>query len=437
MTADDLLIIGAGPAGLAVAWDHPRSRILEQTGEVGGLCRSIEFGGGVFDIGGHSFHSPFPEVMARVEGLMHGRWSRQRRDARVFFRGDLIAYPFQDHIDQIADAAVADECRRSRPPTGAPDTADNFEDWIVERFGAAVARHFMLPYNRKLWARDLHRMSRDWVGERIVGSQPDASANPSRTRRPLEAETQIGYPAQGGFGEIYRAMATRCGPIEFDQTITRIDPKDRTVHARNGRIWAWERLVSTMPLPDLLRAIDDCPASLIADADRLERVALKVLLILVGEQLRDQPQRIYVADSEVPAHKIAFNHTSSPSLRQRPVHAIMCEISHSAEKPVAPDAALEATMIDWLTDAGLVGGRGDVVETRWVNLDYGYPVYTHERQAIVARIRAWLEPLGIHTIGRFGAWEYVNSDACIHQGMALAKQLTPGSAAPWPAQPFS
>ena len=72
-----------------------------------------------------------------------------------------------------------------------------------------------------------------------------------------------------------------------------------------------------------------------------------------------------------------------------------------------------------------------------MNLDYGYPVYTHERQAIVARIRAWLEPLGIHTIGRFGAWEYVNSDACIQQGMALAKRLTPGSAAPWPAQRFS
>ena len=82
--ADELLIVGAGPAGLATAIGYAGpSRILEQSDGVGGLCRSLEFGGAVFDIGGHSFHSPHAEVTALVEALMSGRWTRQRRDAGV------------------------------------------------------------------------------------------------------------------------------------------------------------------------------------------------------------------------------------------------------------------------------------------------------------------------------------------------------------------
>ena len=421
---DELLIIGAGPAGLSLAHDYgPGARILERSDEVGGLCRSIEFGGGVFDIGGHSFHSPHPEVLDRVEGLMRGRWFRQRRDARVFFQGGLIAYPFQNHVDQIVDPAVAAECRRGRPNPGASTSADNFEDWIVQRFGAGIARHFMLPYNRKLWGANLRRMSCDWVAQRIAGAgaEPDADAAPMR--RPLMPDSEVAYPAEGGFGEIYRAFARRCGPIEFGQDVRCIDIEARTAQTAGGEVWSWRKLVSTMPLPALLGAIVDCPRDLVAAADRLEQVSLKVLLIAIGEPLTDQPQRIYIADDAAPPHKVAFNHTSSPSLRRRPVHGVMCEIAYSPEKSLAGDRELEQATLAWLVRAGLVSSSAAVIETRWVEVAYGYPVYTHERPAIVERIRAWLEPRGIHTIGRFGAWEYVNSDACIWQGMALAERL--------------
>lgn len=424
MDREDLLIVGAGPAGLALsyAW-REGSRILEQAREVGGLCRTIEFGGGVFDIGGHSFHSPHPQVQALVEDLMAGRWHTQRRDARVYFQGELIDYPFQRHFDQISDPAIVAECRRSLPRAGATDAPNNFEDWIVARFGEGIARHFMLPYNRKLWARDLRRMSCEWVNERIVGGEVSAGGAGVQNRRPLVEQSQVGYPAEGGFGEIFQAMAKHCGPIEFGQEVLHIDPLRRTAQTSSGEIWAWTRLVSTMPLPALLRTINGCPSDLIADAERLEFVSLKVLLILVAKPLGGQPQRVYLADPQVPAHKIAFNHTSSPHLRRRPAHAIICEISHSPEKPPGSDADIADSMVQWLADCGLIDAREDVVETRIVDVEYGYPVYTPERAAIVEKARAYLAQFDIHTIGRLGGWDYVNSDACIRQGLDLAASL--------------
>ena len=419
MAQPELLIVGAGPTGLAVsqAWSG-RSRILEASAEVGGLCRSVEFGGGVFDIGGHSFHSPHPEVMTLVEGLMAGRWATQRRDARVWFGGGLIDYPFQDHVGQIADPAVVAQCLADRGSSAAAASADNFEGWIVRRFGDGVARHFMLPYNRKLWARDLRRMSCEWVGERVAGGAETEGA-----RRPLQPQSQVGYPTDGGFGEIFKAMAAQAGPIAFNARVIRIDPASRMAWAADGRCWTWDQLVSTLPLPELVRVIDGCPPELVEDADALEFVSLKVLMVLVAAPLGQPPQRVYLADPDIPPHKVAFNHTSSAALRRRPAHAVICEVAYAPEKPPPADAILERETVDWLVASGLIASPADIAQTRVVDVRYGYPVYTHARPSIVARLRSWLEPRGIHTLGRFGAWDYVNSDACIWQGMTLARRL--------------
>lgn len=419
--SDPLLIVGTGPAGLALSHFHRGpSRIVEAASGIGGLCRSIEWGGGVFDIGGHSFHSPRADVRAFVAGLMRGAWHEQRRDARVSVNGQLIAYPFQDHFAELSDAAIVTECAEGLPRSVPETPAANLEAWIESRFGAGIARHFMLPYNRKLWARDLGGISCEWVGERIVSGDPAGAG-----RAPLQSSSMVGYPAEGGFGAIFDALAEGCGPVDLDCRIVRIDAMAKTATAKDGTTYRWSKLVSTMPLPRLLRAIDGCPPALVDDADALEHVSLKILLVLLGTSVSDEPQRVYVADPAVPPHKIAFNHTSSPSLRARPVQAITCEIAHSPYKTLASDAELTAVTLDWLVGSRLIRNRADVIGTRIVEVPFGYPVYTHQRPAILARIQAWLEATGIRSIGRFGGWTYVNSDACIAEAMALAERLAP------------
>jgi UDP-galactopyranose mutase len=421
---DDVLIIGAGPAGLAVSYGlRGRARILEQDDAVGGLCRSIEFGGAVFDIGGHSFHSPHAEVLALVQRLMAGRWNAQQRDAQVWVGGQLIAYPFQQNFDQLSDQALVASCREGLVAADGGAAATNLEDWIVHRFGEGIARHFMLPYNRKLWARDLRGLSHEWVGERISGAAPESAVMTGGQRRPLQGTSEVGYPAVGGFDVIFKALAEQCGPIELRQTVVEIDPQARLVRTADGRDWPWRRLVSTLPLPRLLAITQGCPAALLEDASRLEFVSLKVLMIRLDTRVGSEPQRVYVADPAVPPHKIAFNHTSSRSLRGRPTQAVMAEIAYGPEKLLASERELEKATLDWLVEARLIPSHDRVVETRFVDAPYAYPAPTPAREAIVRRAQAWLSAHDISTLGRFGLWAYVNSDACLHQGLGLAARL--------------
>ena len=88
------LIIGAGPSGIGVALSMGEDAlILEQSKDFGGLSTSFSIKGAVFDFGGHSFHTPHPEVKELIYNSLE--MFDQKRNAKCFFDGQVIDYPFQ------------------------------------------------------------------------------------------------------------------------------------------------------------------------------------------------------------------------------------------------------------------------------------------------------------------------------------------------------
>lgn len=420
------LVIGAGPSGLAVAYSlQGDTVILEKASAVGGLCQSIHYGGGVFDIGGHSFHTPHPEVYELVQGLLEGGLYQQQREAYVYTHGTLIPYPFQRFFDRIPNPAVVRECEDGlRNATGNADMADNFEDYIIRKFGRGVAEHFMLPYNRKLWAHDIRQVSCEWTSQRVAAPKGETERFETQggKRKPLQPDTHVGYPQKGGYEEIFKRFVSLVPAIELNSPVLHIDPHRRVATVQDGRQYRWECLVSTLPLPILMSLVETVPPQLKALAEQLEYMSLRVELLLVGRKLNTPIQRIYVADPSIPPHKIALNHNSSASLREQPCHAIMAEVSLSEKKPVKVDDIAPKT-IGLLCELGILDAPEEVVWRSHVDVQYAYPVYTHQRPALVRALKAWLAQYHMYTLGRFGDWEYVNSDRCIMKGLTLGRAL--------------
>ena len=291
--------------------------------------------------------------------------------------------------------------------------------------GQGIADHFMLPYNRKLWARDLCGISTEWTSERVAAAKgvEERFQHESGARKPLQSDTRVGYPRRGGFAEIYRSFVPHIPRLEVNTNVVHIDPKGRVATTEDGRAYRWDVLVSTIPLPKLVRVVEGTPDEIVSAADSLEYLSLRVELLLAGRRLDTPIQRIYVADPEIPPHKIALNHNSSDHLREQPYHAITAEVSMSPDKPVDVEQIGSKT-ISLLCDLGILRSPQEIVWRGYEEVEFAYPVYTPERPALVKAIKDWMRGHHIYTLGRFGDWEYVNSDACIMKGLRLADDLS-------------
>jgi protoporphyrinogen oxidase len=432
------VIIGAGPAGLgaALALEH-RAVVLERSLQVGGLCGTVTLEGAVFDLGGHSFHTPHPGIHKLVFDALP--MEEQVRQARCFVDGEFIPYPFQGNFAALRNQTLVAECQSGLDGIDAGRASRNLDEHLENRYGKGIARHFLRPYNEKLWGGDLTRLSADWTGERIAGARPWPPGAPERfsrkggTRTPLQADTTVAYPSQGGYGEIFRALAGRVSRLRLGESVAGIDLIERRLITHRGESMSWKAIVSTLPLPRLLDLLPGVPSSLRRSVDQLVALPLALVLLALKSRLDTPIQRVYCAGHEGPGHKIVLNHNSSAALRAESRHGILVEISK-----VPPDgrgnvediadrneaqAQLCEQVIHQLKTMRLLGGSEQVLSAKIIDVPLGYPVPTHERAAAVASAKDWLAGHGIHTLGRFGEWAYINADESLYRGLRVGELL--------------
>ncbi|MHC4741636.1 MAG: protoporphyrinogen/coproporphyrinogen oxidase [Planctomycetota bacterium] len=419
------VVIGAGPTGLAVAYHLNGSSIVLESGDsVGGLCRSFEMSDVVFDIGGHSFHTLHEKVHSFVCEDLGVDMFFQGRDARILFNGEVVPYPWQKFFHLVKDQKVIEDCHTGLRTRKQHITSKNLHDLILAKYGKGIARHFLFPYNKKLWLRNLDEISCEWASQRIADLADKAAVGASKSaqRRPLDEASVVGYPSKGGFGGIFRKMAARIDNIHFGQHVSFIDPHVKALMTRSGNVFKWDTIVSTMPIPELIGMIKNAPSDIVRLARELPYVSLQVDFFVTKEPLGEVPQRLYSADAEFPPHKVAFNSMSSKHEKNKPHHSIIAETSIGDESEQSCRDRTDR-IVKGLSAAGLIEGRQQILMHRYELVKYAYPVQSHQVTHIMNLLSRYLDSQQIYTLGRFGRWEYINSDECLLKGAELAEYL--------------
>jgi protoporphyrinogen oxidase len=207
------VILGTGISGLTAAYAlsgvrEVTSSVYEQDSVAGGLCRTHKQDGFAFDAVSHVLHFRSAEAEQLVRTILDGNLSRHERKATIYFRERHVPYPFQTHLgflpfrERLSCLLGYLGSRIARWNGRAPDVA-NFEEWINRHFGRGIARHFMTPYNTKLWGVPPREMSADWVRPFVPTmsvSQVLQSLN-RRTSNPGYNSSFL-YPQRGGIQEL-------------------------------------------------------------------------------------------------------------------------------------------------------------------------------------------------------------------------------------------
>jgi protoporphyrinogen oxidase len=433
----DTIVIGAGPAGLGAALALGDSAIvLESRETAGGLCGTLTLDGAIFDLGGHSFHTPHPEIRQLVFDALE--MEEQNRDAWCWLNGEWVRYPFQQHFSELADPDSRHACQIGLDAAGGWSEAANFDEYLERRFGRGITELFMRPYNRMLWGADLTRLDTEWVTERVAApvDSAESSISESRRRSPIPREAVIAYPARGGFGEIFQELAKRVADLRLRQCVISIDPQTSTLRTTNGETTSWRRIVSTLPLPALLRLIPNVPAVITSAVSELEALPITVVMLVLEGRYETLRQRIYCPDKNIIGHKIVLNHNSSRWLRTLPRHGIQVELSDFNPFSSGTDAkSLVNGVVAGLLRMGVIPSPDHVRCTTVLRIPFGYPVQTHSRNNTVALAQHWLSEHRIYTVGRFGEWAYINSDEALYRGHCVGMKLAVSERIPCGAPP--
>jgi protoporphyrinogen oxidase len=423
-------ILGGGISGIALAAHlEAPCRVLEAAPRAGGLCASVIEDGFTFDAAGpHIMFSKNKDVLGRMVAALGTNVHERRRENRIWFKGRLVKYPFENGLGDLPKEDCF-ECILGylRNPWTKPP--ENLQEWSYATFGAGISEKYFLPYNRKIWNVDPAEISLEWVAR--IPKPPLEDVLKSAIGIPTEGylhQLYFHYPRTGGYEALVHAFASRlpAGTLCVDCPATRLrgGPGAWEVDTPRGTL-GFKTLVSTLPIHELARIWEGFPAG------ALEGLRFNSLInVLIGVRgSLDRPQTaIYVPDAGIPFHRLSFPRNFSEQCVPEGCDAVMAEITCS---PGDPEAAMDDRELLRETEGHLraMGMLGDTVPVyrKVMRFPYGYPIYDRQYHARVARMRAAVADRGVHLLGRFAEFDYINTDVCVERALALA-----GILAPWP-----
>jgi protoporphyrinogen oxidase len=216
--------------------------------------------------------------------------------------------------------------------------------------------------------------------------------------------------------------------VQNGMELVEVDTKRRRALFRNrqsgeSRNEHYESLVSTIPVPELIRRCVDMPAHLKEAAEGLRWVSVYNLNLGVAREQVSDKHWLYFPEPEYPFYRIGFPMNFSPALGRRGCSSMYVEMSHRPTEQQSMEQLLAAAR-SGMERAGILRPDDDIVVADVKDLHYAYVYFDRHRARALPAILSELERRGIYSIGRYGAWEHTSMEDAISQGKRLAERLT-------------
>lgn len=427
-----IVIIGAGLTGLSTAYHLEQAgytdfEIFEQEQTVGGLCRSITHNGFTFDYTGHLLHANDPYVSDLIGQLIGLEQFHQIvRRSFIFSHGVYTPYPFQMHLRGLPAHAIA-ECVEGfvrRPKRRVAPRL--FPDWVRAQFGQGFGKYFFFPYQRKIFAYNINKITSSWTGRFVPATTLEHIVNGIAFDKSTEGigyNSQFLYPKQGGIAVLPNSLAAHIKkPIRTQYRVQTIDMRTRTVHFDNGHVEPFSILINTMPLDRFLTSLRERSSTLFARAPRYLRCN-SVINFNLGIQRDNVSDKhwVYFPERTFPFYRLGFPHNISPGTVPTGHSSIYGEFAHVGKSKPWQQRTLETALA--ATKTLLQINEHDITMQKIITIDHAYVIFDTWRDRYLPQLLGALNEEKIYSIGRYGGWKYASMQEAILDGKQMAQQL--------------
>jgi protoporphyrinogen oxidase len=456
----NVFVIGAGPAGLTAAYlltkaDIPTSVIEADPTYVGGISRTVNYKGFLFDIGGHRFFSKSKEVVDLWHEILPDDFIERPRLSRIYYDGKHYSYPLKA-MEALSNLGIVESamCVMSYAYKKAFPNAnpENFREWVSNQFGDRLFSIFFKTYTEKVWGMSCDEISADWAAQRIKGLDLwSAMANALRRSVKGPADVQAGdnviktliesfqYPRRGP-GMMWDAAAAKIeaegGIIHRGTSLQNLSWNEKTDRwiitansAKGPREFAAKHVISSAPIRELIGAIDPLPACAPA-AEKLRYRDFITVALIVDKPDLFPDNWIYIHEPNVRVGRIQNFRSWSPEMV--PDEKLSClGLEYFCFEGdglwTADDSELIALAKRELAAVGLAR-EDEVKDGCVVRQKKAYPVYDDAYKEHIDTIRADLAEHypTLHLVGRNGMHKYNNQDHAMMTAMLTVRNILAG-----------
>jgi len=445
-----VIILGAGAAGLSAGWELSREgsrvEVIEKEAVVGGLCRSTQRNGFVFDLGGHRFITKDELLLAEITGLMGEDLLVRPRKSVIRLQGKFFSYPLSiidvlKKINPLISLKTGIDFFLTKTGVYKRLSDDSFENWIIKRFGRTMYDIYFGPYSEKLWGMPPKQLSSGWAAQRIsLVNITDVllRALGKKKDTPKTYANQFLYP-KNGIGHISERMAEEItkkgGAIHLNSEVKKVVVRDNRieeiVYLQDGKEKhaSGDFVVSTIPLPEFILDVQPSPdETCVATAGKMGFRSVLFLHIMLDREFITDNTWIYIPEEKYLFFRIQDRRNWSPTTVPPGKNALTLEIACNKTDAVwgMTDEEIFRRCIGGLEELKLAQ-RSQVIDFFTERVEHAYPVYTMDYEKKIKTTYGFLSKIrDFISIGRQGLYRYNNMDHSLKMGFLAAKHILHG-----------
>jgi len=420
------IVLGSGISGLSAGFHLNKKGIsnviYEQNDDWGGLCANFTIDGFRFD---KFVHFTFTnEEYVRNTFNSSSELHEHPAISNNYYKGYWLKHPAQNNLFPLTEdekTKIIDDFIK-RPKKEIAEIKD-YSEWLECQYGEYFAHNFPFAYTRKYWGKEAKELETKWVGNRMhspsLGEVIKGATEPNDKN--FYYTSVMRYPKVGGFRSILDS--TREGlDIKFNQKAVKIDAANKTVSFENGTQTKYDNLISSLPLPEIIKMLEDAPQNVVEAAKNLKHT--RGYMVSLGFKRPDVAKDLwfYIYDEDILAARVY-----SPSLKSKDnapegCSSLQAEIFFANDAEILPEDIVLENTIEKLSKMGLFKKEEiavkDIRFEKYANVIFDHYVYKN-RQIVLD----YLNSLGIKSIGRFGKWEYMWTNQAFLDGKETAESI--------------
>ena len=415
------VILGAGIAGLGASYtlhkNGVKSVIYEKDDTYGGLCGNFTIDGFRFDRFVHFTFSK-NEKVNEIFNVSSPEIYRHLPEAYNVYKGIWIKHPAQNNLFPLSEEEKELIIKDFLARKSADDTPiNNYEDWLRLQFGDYFAEHFPMAYTRKYWMKEARELRTEWVGQRVYQPSVDeviAGSKTAETPNTYYAK-EMRYPKYGGYKQFMKVMADVAN-IRYNKKVVSIDTIGKTVSFEDGSSVEYNRLISSLPLPELVRMIKDVPQDVVDACAKLECTC--GYHVSIALKTKNIPPYLwwYIYDEDNLSARVHSPSMKSPDNAPEGCSSLQMEV-YCKESEYTEEKIKERT-VGKLISLGFIKEE-DILFVHLGYEKYANVIFTEPIYDARAIVRDYMSSVGIETIGRFGEWDYLWSDQSLLSGLNI------------------